>query len=513
MHNKLSRILLGLALISILSLKILPANADGSGPSQSSLSQGLFNTADGYTVYLPIGGNPGVLTTNNGGTVASTNPLAFTASQFSNTNVSSLITYGLVSGLTSNLASFSANAISSCAFYVDDGTVPDQTSSQGSDLFSLTGNFIWDFGFNPLPILSVGNHSISTKCYLSPYSYIGDYNNIYIVDPSSSPAPKPETFQYTYITQSNISESTVQSVISSVPNSADGYTVNLIMDANPGVVSSTYKAAGLAPDYSISINPFAYSNSELAASTIVAEITTPSPAQSLANLLAHGLGGVSISSCSLNVTNLDTNKAVSADGENFSGSEVSGLHYVNLGLISGNEATQPINSPQASLATGNYQFNFSCSLSDGNSIDDYDYVYVPTVPGPEHSVCNNLDACVSVAGAGTNQCNTDADCQCAPPTVSVTANPTVASSCQPSSTTVSWAPTNATVCADGNGNSYNINGGSQVYTAPSPSTQTYSITCANSCGSDTGSAVFTVTQPATSTTQNQSSPSVDIKAQ
>lgn len=442
-----------LILISVLTLGAVVAEAADYPPTQSPISWNNPNTLEGYTLYLPIWNNPGILTSNPSGmTGGVTNPIAFAANKFFTVPVSALISE------TNGDSSFT-NLVS-CDFLLDGVEYPAKSGRQvGTSLF---GNYsVLTFKFNPLPTLNIGNHNLKAYCHLSDKGIIEDYNNVYIVSGSSSPQPLQESLEY-----------------GSVSNSADGYSLGLLIDGNPGVVSSTYKAVAAISSKFIVVAPYAYTQQQLDSSSITAYIDTP----------FQLFGTAKVSSCSYSITNLDIE---STQSQTINGTDIS---YTSLGLFSGSQAAVRLSPPRMSLLPGNYKFDFSCTLPDGKTaIEDYSYIYLPS---QYSSACVSPNIALSPSGSQT------------------------ANSCTPVSETVQYTTSSGGSggsCVGSHGGSIPIDqSGSFTTPAVSPgNTYQYGITCTNTCGqSASAGGSFTVVQPpGQTTTSNPVTPYIDIKAQ
>jgi len=143
-------------------------------------------------------------------------------------------------------------------------------------------------------------------------------------------------------------------------------------------------------------------------------------------------------------------------------------------------------------------FTLSCS---GNYGSDQKTTTVtvstppPPPPTPRYACNTNTWQCYETSsGPYTSLSSCEANCQppINPPTVTLTANPSVIN--QGESSVLSWSSTNATTCLASGGWSGNKSLSGNETVAP-PVTTTYSITCTGAGGSATDSATVTVNTP------------------
>lgn len=451
--------ILSLILIVLLSLSATQTQAAGVGPASQSYIYGANgNSSGGYTIYTPIFNNPGIVTNHPNSASGIVDPIAITMNQLSVNGLKALLTYGL----GKQVASLDFSGFNACYYSVQNLDTHDfvpglqaSVTASGLNLLSFSGTTVNGFKVSNIPELSAGNYQFRVKCLTTSNNIFEDFNDFYVVPDSTSLSP----------------ENYPPFIVSTLPsNSEDGYTVNFNINSDPGIVSEDQYVAALNPTGAVTILPLAFTADGLNKSSISMIISTPSLLQGIANIFA---GSPYIENCNFYVTNLATGN--SAYSQQITASPIS---------------TQALSLPM-SLIPGNYKIGTTCNLSDSKSIEDFNYIYIP----PATPSCSSPSVTLSPSG------------------------PQTANSCTPVSETVQYTTSSGGSggsCTGSRGGSIPIDSSGSFSTgAVSPgSTYTYGITCTNSCGqSASANGSFTVVQPQSQTTTNQTAPYVDIKAQ
>lgn len=362
-----------MSVMTAVSLSVSTVRAESKPPAP--VSPGMYtasqNADGGYKAYFNIINNPGIFTTFSSFSHGTLNPLAFTQDQLKNSatgNLRGILTDSYIKDLFSlNLF----NDVYGCFFYVGDVKQANVVLTAASRLFSLSNNEILVLNVTPTDVPDVGNYYGGWRCDMLDGEVIGDSNEVYVVSPFSTPAPKQNSYTY-----------------NSPTNSTDGFITGFNLGNNPGIVSSTYQAAAAIPKgSSLVLAPLAITNDQISSEGINLYLTVPSWLQSAWQSVTSWIGGLfggggkpQISDCSFNVKNIDT--GATSYNKQYSSSDISGWGYVNTGnwfsqFYSSNAAGTRVSIP-SSLAPGNYKLSFGCDLTDSNHIEDFNYIYIPS---------------------------------------------------------------------------------------------------------------------------------------
>lgn len=155
---------------------------------------------------------------------------------------------------------------------------------------------------------------------------------------------------------------TIDTYTSGSPSdSADGFTVGLDMNGNPGVVAEAGYAAQMSQSGTIRLLPIAMDEDQLNSANLQLVISSPSWYQDAWNVIT-GQGLPYLTSCDFNVTDTDLNTSVFQDSITATPIE-----------------TQTISIPNYQLQyAGNYEGVLNCTLSNNDTIGDVIYIYVPS---------------------------------------------------------------------------------------------------------------------------------------